>query len=64
MIEFSITEMLLLVVAAVGWAGYFHEKEQHRLARRFIDALLHDEKLRDALVREVQEFEERVKRST
>lgn len=64
MIEVSMMEMALLILNVVGWVGYFHHKEQHTGARRFITALLEDDELRDSLVREFKEFKQRVERSS
>jgi hypothetical protein len=64
MIEVSVMEMALLVLNVIGWAGLFHYREQHTGARRFINALLDDDDLRDSIVREFKEFRARVERSS
>ena len=64
MIEVSVMEIALLVLCAIGWAGFFYEKEQHRLAKRFITALLDDDELRGNIVRDYKEFQARAERSS
>ena len=64
MIEVSVIEMALLVLNVIGWCGFFHYRDQHTGARRFINALLDDDELRNSLVREYKEFKQRVERSS
>jgi hypothetical protein len=50
MIEVSITEIVLFAWAVLATASALKYKQQEQGAKRFIQAMMEDDKMRDALV--------------
>jgi len=64
MIEFSITEMALLVWATLATAFYLDSKRENRMANHFIRHLLDDDQERDRIVGEYKAAQSEVKSNT
>jgi len=61
MIEVSITEIVLFCWAVLATASALKYKQQERGAKMFIQAMMEDDKMRDALV---ADFKEHMKEQT
>ena len=59
MIEFSITEVLLLITNIVSWCLYFKTEERRRAAEFFARAMIEDKEIREKVVREFEAFKEK-----
>jgi len=59
MIEFSITEVLLLITNIVSWCLYFKTDERRRAAEFFARAMIEDKEIREKVVREFEAFKEK-----
>ena len=59
MIEFSFTEMLLLLSNIVSWALYFRADEKRRGAEYFAKAMIQDKEIREKVLSEFEEFKAR-----
>ena len=55
MIEISITEVFLFCWAALATAFALKYKQQERMSKLFVRALIEDEELRDKIVSEVKQ---------
>jgi hypothetical protein len=64
MIEFSFTEMVLLVSNIVSWALYFRADEKRRNAEFFARAMIQDKEIREKVVSEFEAFEKARERNT
>ena len=58
MIEVSITEIALFAWAIIATGYAFRFKQDSQMGRRFIEALLGDEELRDRLIAEYKEVQD------
>ena len=58
MIEVSITEIALFAWAIIATGYAFKFKQDSQMGRRFIEALLGDEELRDRLIAEYKEVQD------
>ena len=56
MIEFSFTEMALLISNIVSWALYFRADEKRRGAEYFAKAMIHDKEIREKVLNDFEEF--------
>jgi len=59
MIEFSMTEVLLLITNIVSWCLYFKTDERRRAAEFFARAMIEDKEIREKVVREFEAFKEK-----
>ena len=59
MIEFSISEVLLLITNIVSWCLYFKTDERRRAAEYFARAMIEDKEIREKVVREFEAFKEK-----
>jgi hypothetical protein len=55
MIEVSITEIVLFAWAIIATGYAFKFKQDSQMGRRFVQALLEDEEMRDKLIAEYKE---------
>ena len=56
MIEFSFTEIVLLISNIVSWALYFRADEKRRGAEFFARAMIQDEEIREKVLDGYEEF--------
>jgi hypothetical protein len=64
MIEFSLTELGLLIWAILATAFYLDSKRENRMAKHFICHLLDDDQERDRIVSEYKAAQSEVKSNT
>jgi hypothetical protein len=64
MIEFSLTELGLLIWAILATAFYLDSKRENRMAKNFIRHLLDDDQERDRIVSEYKAAQSEVKSNT
>jgi hypothetical protein len=58
MIEVSITEIVLFAWAIIATGYAFKFKQDSQMGRRFVQALLEDEEMRDRLIAEYKEVQD------
>lgn len=58
MIEVSITEIVLFAWATIATGYAFKFKQDSQMGRRFVQALLEDEEMRDRLIAEYKEVQD------
>ena len=64
MIEFSITELVLLVWALLATAFYLDSKRENRMAKHFIRHILDDDSERERIVGEYKAAQSEAKSNT
>ena len=59
MVEFSFTEMVLLVSNIVSWALYFRTDEKRRNFEYLAKAIIENKEIREKVLSDYEEFKER-----